>query len=164
MKYTLISLLVFFCLAAADNPFSYTENTLKRYSYLNFTWWGFNVYKAEVWTKEAVKPKFDKEILLHLIYKRNFKAKDLLKTTLEEWERLKLGKEKQRNIWIFKLSKIWPDVKKGDSLTTYMNGEVTSFYQGKKLLGQVKDKEFGPIFLKIWLHEKSKTSSLLKKK
>jgi hypothetical protein len=147
----------------AENTFQYTESDLKKFSQLRFTWWGFKVYKAEVWTPESIKPDFSKEILLHITYERDIKAKDLLSTTLDEWKRLKLSDETKRKIWLIRLKKIWPDVKKGDSLTTYMNGDLTSFYQGDKLLGHVKDKEFGPAFLKIWLHKKSQTSELLKK-
>lgn len=163
MKVIVILFSLFQTVNAQGKPYPYTENSLQKYSHVNFTWWGFKVYKAEVWTKKALKPDFDQEVLLHINYQRDIKAKDLLSTTLEEWQRLKLSNDRQRAVWLNNLKKIWPDIKKGDSLTTYMNGEVTSFYQGRKLLGQIKDKDFGPAFLKIWLHKKSQTSSLLNK-
>ena len=143
--------------------FSYTETDLKLYSKINLTWWGFKVYKAEVFTPKSSKPDFTKEILLHIEYQRDFDAEDLVSTTYDEWERLGLIVDGKSKKWLKQLEEIWPDVKKGDSLTTYLNGDTTSFYQDKKLLGQVKDETFGSRFLKIWLHEKSRTSDLLKK-
>ena len=158
-----LTVLFIFQAALSANSFSYTESDLEKYSNIRFTWWGFKVYRAEVWTPDADQPDFEKEILLHIKYERDIKAKDLLSTTLKEWKRLKLSHENQRAVWLACLKKIWPDVKKGDSLTTYMNGDTTSFYQDNKLLGSIKNKEFGPAFLKIWLHKNSQTSDLLKK-
>ena len=161
-RFLTVLILLAMCLTA-DAGFAFADNSFKQYSRINFTWWGFKVYKAEVWTPKAEKPDFDNRIILHIKYNRNFKAKDLLETTLEEWERLKISNDRQRLIWINKLKKIWPDVKKGDSLTTFLDKDKTLFYQGNRLLGQVNEKEFGPAFLKIWLHKNSKTKSLLVK-
>lgn len=160
------SLIILFALTLSlfgSERFDYTETDLKLYSKINLTWWGFKVYKAEVWTPKSSKPDFTKEILLHIEYQRDFDAEDLLSSTYDEWERLGLIVNGKSKVWLKQLEKIWPDVKKRDTLTTYLNGDTTSFYQGKKLLGKVKDKEFGSRFLKIWLHEKSKTSDLLKR-
>ena len=142
--------------------FDFSKSKLERYSELNFRWWGFKIYNAQVWTPKADQPNFEQEVLLHLTYARDIKDEDLLESTYDEWEDLKLLNSKSQQ-WLKELKVIWPDVKKGDSLTTYWDGKVTHFYQGKKLLGTVTDKAFGPIFLKIWLHPKSKTRKLLKK-
>lgn len=145
----------------AAGPFDYTESKLEKYSQINLTWWGFKVYKAELFTPKSSRPDFEKEILLHIMYQRDIEAEDLLESTLSEWKDLGLYVSKKSEKWVKALQKIWPNVKEGDSLTTYLNGEVTSFYQKGKLLGQIKDKEFGPLFLKIWLHKKSKTAKLM---
>lgn len=159
-----ILLFLFFALnAQASTPFVFTETQLRPFSQLNFTWWGFKIYKAQVWTPEAEKPNFEKELLLHIEYQRDFDSQELVDSTLDEWKRLKLLNKNKYQNWLKQLKAIWPDIKKGDSITTYLNKDTTYFYQDDKLLGKVIDKEFGSTFLQIWLHEKSKTSELLKK-
>lgn len=141
--------------------FDFTEKRLKQYSELNFRWWTFKIYNAQVWTPKASKPDFKNEILLHLTYQRDISAEDLLESTDDEWKDLKLFVEGKSEKWLKQLKAIWPDVKKGDSLTTHWNGKETFFYQGNTLLGKISDQDFGPRFLKIWLHPKSKTKKLL---
>ena len=147
----------------ASNMFKFTESKLSKFSHLNFTWWGFKVYKAEVWTPNAAPPNFKREILLHIEYQRDFEKQDLVDSTLDEWKDLGLLNKNKYQNWLRQLKTIWPNVKKGDSITTYVNKNTTYFYQGNKLLGKVNDQEFGPTFVQIWLHKNSKTSKLLKK-
>jgi len=161
MKYFFLVFSLFVTSALADARFKFVPEEVQRYSYLQFTWWGFKVYKAEIWTPKAKKPDFKSKLILHIQYQRNIKADKLVSTTREEWERLKLIKPESEK-WLKALDKIWPDIKTGDSLTTYSDGAVTYFYQGDKLLGKVDDKKFGPLFLQIWLHNDSQTSELLK--
>lgn len=142
--------------------FKFAPENIERYSNLQFTWWGFKIYKAEIWTPEAKKPDLNNNLLLHIKYQKDIKASKLVSTTRDQWKRLNLLRPKSEK-WLKELSNIWPDIKSGDSLTTYSNGKVTFFYQGQKLLGSVKDEQFGALFLQIWLHKDSETSDLLKR-
>ncbi|WDE99478.1 chalcone isomerase family protein [Lentisphaera profundi] len=95
-------------------------------------------------------------------YRRDIKAKDLIKTSQEEWDRLKLCTLTQSKLWADQLSKIWPDISSGDSLSAWFDGENTHFYQQEKFLGKVSNKDFSRAFFQIWLHKKSQTSELRK--
>lgn len=162
MQYSLFFLLMPSLLWGADSKFTFTEADFKKYSHVQLTWWSFKVYKAGIWTINGDEPDLDKPIILHINYQRNIKAERLISTTLEEWERLKLLSSKSKS-WLKQLKKIWPDVKKGDSLTTFSNNGVTKFYNNNKFVGKITDKDFGPLFLQIWLHKDSKTPELRKR-
>jgi len=146
----------------AAEKFPYTE-ALKIYSSTQLRWWGFKVYKAELWTAAAGQPDFSRAMLLHLEYQRDIKAADLLKTTREEWQRMSLTGDRQAEIWLKQLVKIWPNVRKGDILSTWFDGEDTHFYQKEKKLGTVRGKAFARAFLSIWLDKKSRTPELRKR-
>ena len=162
-KYLLFIFLFESTLVASDKKFSFAPDNIERFSHTQFTWWAFNIYKAEIWTPESKKPDFADHLILHIRYQKDIKAAKLVSTTKDEWVRLKLINPESAE-WLKKLTKIWPDIKSGDSLTTYSDTQKTFFYQGVKLLGSIDDKAFGPMFLKIWLHKNSQTSELLKKK
>jgi len=162
MKKFLFLTTLFALLISAEAKFKFAPASIERYSHLQFTWWGFKVYKAEIWTPKAQKPDFKDKIILHINYQRDIKSDKLISSTRDEWKRLKLIRP-ESEIWLLRLARIWPDIKKGDSLTTYINGNKTSFYQGDKLLGEVIDKNFGSTFIQIWLHKKSQTSELLQR-
>lgn len=163
MRFTVFLITFFTFVNLTQAKFKFAPEGLEYYSQLQFTWWGFKVYRAEVWTPSSNKPDFNKNLILHINYQRDIKAKSLVSTTRDEWERLKLLRPESER-WLKELSVIWPDIKSGDSLTTFSNGQKTFFYQGPKLLGSINDKNFATVFLKIWLHENSKTSELLKRK
>lgn len=90
--------------------------------------------------------------VLSIHYNISIKHTRLQATTLKEWKRMKKGDEEQHARWIKRLDSLWPDVKKGDTLTAYrQRGGPTQFYLGDRLLGQVSDPAFGPAFFAIWL-------------
>ena len=162
MKIIAFILTSFFFINSSHAKLNFASEDMKKYSSHQLTWWGFKIYIAEVWTPKSQKPDLSEPIILHINYQKNIKAEKLISTTQDEWKRLGLINAKSPE-WIKQLSKIWPDIKSGDTITTYSDGQATYFYQGKKLLGSVNDESFAKPFLLIWLHEKSKTSELLKR-
>ena len=61
---------------------------------------------------------------------------------------------------------IWPDINEGDELIIYVNKAGQSIFYSDisdvstQELGVIKDEEFGPAFLDIWLSEKTSEPEL----
>lgn len=128
------------------------------------TWFGFSIYEASLWTKNG---KFlslnDVPIALAITYQRSIDSEDLANRTIEEWERLGIFQNEQRQFWQKKLTQIWPDVKSGDTITTLVTSEnITRFYYKDNLLAVVDDPAFGTALLSIWLDPNTSEPDLRK--
>jgi hypothetical protein len=117
-------------------------------------WFGLHVYDVALFAQE--RPYADSgTAALSIRYHISIKHHRLLETTLKEWRRMGKGEAVQRDRWIKQLASLWPDLKKGDSLTAFMRQDgTTQFYFGDRLLGEVPDPAFGPAFFSIWLDVK----------
>jgi len=61
-----------------------------------------------------------------------------------------------QSLWLGILGGIWPDVSSGDTLTLWVDQEMTSkFYFNRRLIGAIADPDFGRLFGGIWLAEDS---------
>ena len=125
----------------------------------------FDIYDARLSTESGRYSGFDDEaLLLSLKYKRDISVKDLLDETDNQWQHQKVAK-KQRELWLSELASIWPDIRKDDELSFYVNQEQQSFfYFNGELLGKIEfntqQVEFNRAFLNIWLAENSKFPDL----
>jgi len=118
----------------------------------------WDVYDATLYSPSGKYQQDERQALL-LEYLRDIKAKDLIETTEEEWQKLELNSDKHEQ-WLKQLDAIWPDIKEGDCLLLVEKKDGTAeFYQGDKLLGEIKDKDFTEQFLAIWLSENSRFES-----
>ncbi len=139
------------CTASVPDDFSKVGQTR-----LSVYFW--DVYDATLYSPSG-KYKQDERQALLLEYLRDIKAKDLIETTEEEWQKLELNSDKHEQ-WLEKLDAIWPDIKEGDCLLLVEKKDGTAeFYQGDKLLGEIEDKDFTEQFLAIWLSENSRFES-----
>lgn len=139
------------CTASVPDDFSKVGQTR-----LSVYFW--DVYDATLYSPSG-KYKQDERQALLLAYLRDIKAKDLIETTEEEWQKLELNSDKHEQ-WLEKLDAIWPDIKEGDCLLLVEKKDGTAeFYQGDKLLGEIEDKDFTEQFLAIWLSENSRFES-----
>ena len=159
-------LLILCCLSlnGESEKFSFDTREYTVFSKLEFTWYWFDVYEVKLWTSDNEFPNYEKPLIMTYDYRRDIKAQDLIKTSEEEWAKLKLCGVTQSKLWADQLSKIWPDIKSGDSLTAWFDGEATHFYQKNKFLGSMPGKSFSKAFFQIWLHPKSQTAELRKRK
>jgi len=67
--------------------------------------------------------------------------------------------------WVIirKLLQIWPDIKKGESLTLITNEQGRSiFYHNDKKIGEINEPEFATDFLAIWLDKNTSEPELRK--
>jgi hypothetical protein len=162
-KFCLLLCCCFVSLSLRAEKFSFDSRDYKVFSELDFTWYFFDIYHVKVWTLDNELPDTKKPFIMTYDYRRDIKAKDLIKTSQEEWKDLELCNAKQSQLWSNELTKIWPDIKSGDQLTAWFNGSDTQFYQKKKFLGKISGKDFSEAFFQIWLHPKSQTASLRKR-
>ena len=129
------------------------------------TWFGFSVYEASLWTKNGKYMGLENSvpIALAITYQRSIDSEDLANRTSEEWERLGIFKNEQRQFWQKKLKQIWPDVKAGDTITTLVTSEnITRFYYNDNLLAVLDDPAFGTALLSIWLDPNTSEPDLRK--
>lgn len=118
----------------------------------------WDVYDAILYSPSGNYKKDERQALL-LSYLRDIEAEDLIETTREEWQKLRLDSA-SHDEWLQQLGSIWPDIKEGDCLLLVEGKDGSAmFYQGEKLLGTIDDKKFTDQFLAIWLSENSRFQS-----
>lgn len=90
---------------------------------------------------------------LKINYLRDIDAEDLIETTQDEWEKLGF-KAKTFGDWISLLTRVFPNIKKGDTLLLKVTeNQHSEFFFNGKTIGKITDPSFGKSFLRIWLDE-----------
>ena len=151
--------------AAADLPSAVQQDgfPLTQVGEGRLTWLGFGIYEASLWTPEGRFNGFreGQQVALALRYERQFTRQQLIEITAGEWERLELAPAAVRSAWSLELDRMWRDVGKGDNLTAVViPGRETVFYDDAGLLGHLRDPDFGPAFLRIWLDSRTAIQDL----
>ncbi|AOF85400.1 hypothetical protein BSY239_4201 [Hydrogenophaga sp. RAC07] len=121
-------------------------------------YWGFDVYDASLWAL----PGFDigrfenQRFGLELAYLRDFKGADIAERSIDEMKGLATIEPAQATRWTQAMSKLFPDVKRGDRITgVHVPGSGARFYLNGRLLGEVADDAFSRLFFGIWLSPKT---------
>ncbi len=151
--------------AAADLPAGAQQDgfRLAQVGEGRLTWLGFGIYEASLWTADGRFSGFTEgePVALAMWYERKFSRQQLIEITTGEWERLELAPAAVRAAWARELEQIWQDVDKGDNLTAVVvPGRETVFYNDQGLLGHLRDPDFGPAFLRIWLDTRTAIQDL----
>lgn len=130
-------------------------------------WFGMEVYEARLLSGDG---RFDGDvragsIALEIVYRRNISRANLVRTTGREWQRLgrELGLDSRERVdqWLAAVGEIWPDVAPGDRIIAFVDATGrTEFHGNDGLLGIIEDPEFGPAFLGIWLHPRTRAADL----
>lgn len=132
---------------------------------MRFFMW--NVYEAELYAGEgecAGAAEMSSPLALRLRYLRDFKGKAIADRSVSEMRTAapeETGDEILLAAWHEKMKALFPDVKKGDSITgVYLPGEDSFFYVNGAEAGAVGDARFGKPFFSIWLSENTSAPSL----
>ncbi len=134
----------------------------------SFRWWGIKVYDARLLVNEEFDGNYfyNRPLTLEIQYDIDIDSEDLVETTREEWEELSISQTdwcRDREQWLTQLSQLWPDLKQGDKLRHEINVQGESvFYFNDQRLGEIKDINFGPCFLSIWLASDTSAPGLRK--
>tara|TARA_R110001583_G_scaffold191_5_gene1831 strand:+ start:628 stop:1188 length:561 start_codon:yes stop_codon:yes gene_type:complete len=137
------------------------EQTFKRLGKATFSVLFWDLYKSELLTSSGTYPMQSKneKLIYKIQYLKAVSAKDLVEYTVEQWQHLEIKPHKYQ-AFIPKISDIWPDLKVGDSLALVMSHQKSAFYFNDNLVGSIEDPMFGPLFIDIWLSEKTSEPKL----
>lgn len=116
---------------------------------------GMRIYDAELWAKQSfdVNKFTEQPFVLKLTYARSLVGKLIAERSDKEIRKLGLADEARRKVWLEQMTKLFPDVKEGDSLAVlYLPGKGLTMMRNDTLLGEIADPEFARAFVSIWLH------------
>ena len=162
-----ISLLI----VALSSPHSLAKETpsapwqlLRTVGQGEMNWLWFKLYDATLYSQSGRYEPGNYPQALTLTYARDIERSDLLTATAEEWQRLELGSDVDRQRWIGQLAALWPDVGAGDRLTFYVDeAGVGHFWWHDQPLGTLADPQFSAAFLAIWLADNSRDPTLTRR-
>ncbi|MGB5445320.1 MAG: chalcone isomerase family protein [Psychromonas sp.] len=150
-KNTLLLLSFFVSILFFKPAYADVTAQLKTVGTGEMSWFLMDIYKASLHSADGVYTAKKYPQALKIRYQRDFKKEGLVDATEKEWQKMPLTRQ-QYKPWLRQLSALWPDVKKGDSITLFVaaNGQA-SFYHNNRLLGEIDNADFADAFLDIWL-------------
>ncbi len=123
-------------------------------------WFGLLIYDASLWI-EGGRWNPRREFALDIRYARDFEGGRLAGASIDEIRRLGFGSEQQLARWGSELSRLFPDVRKGEHITgVNIPGQGARFYHQGRLAGAIDDPEFAAAFFAIWLDERTREPRL----
>lgn len=127
-----------------------------------YTWFGLAIYDAQLWLgKDGFDPGFSQPLVLDLRYARKLDGKKIAQASYDEMKKLGRGSEAQRQLWLQKMSAIFPDVREGTHISgAYSPTSGAQFFLNGAPLATVTDQEFARAFFAIWLDPNTSASKL----
>lgn len=123
----------------------------------------FHVYDATLWT-DAPEWTMKKPFALSLHYGMNFDGGELARRSIDEMHSQRKLEGKTAAAWGARLRALFPDVKKGDSITAvYLPGKCTRIYHNGVYRGSISDAAFSARFIGIWMSPETSEPALRKK-
>ena len=123
-------------------------------------WLGLHIYDATLWINGA-RWTGEQEFALDIRYARDIKSRRLVQTSVDEMRRMELGDERRIEQWVEQMTRVLPDVKKGEHLTGVNRpGAGADFYYQGKAIGSIADPEFARAFFAIWLDARTREPEL----
>jgi hypothetical protein len=143
-------------------PVTAEHTTLQLRGKKLFTYFGFKVYNAFLWTTQGTE-SLKETFALDLNYLRNFTSEALSQRSIDEMVGQGVGNETQHAKWMEDMKRVFPNVKPGDRITGLsLPGKMARFYHNGKHTGDVNDPAFADAFFGIWLHPKTSQPELRK--
>ncbi|MCK9799824.1 hypothetical protein BK634_14240 [Pseudomonas chlororaphis] len=127
-----------------------------------FTWFGFKVYQARLWSSAAPLAA-DTPFALELTYQRKISRDDLVQTSLDEIQRLSgpAVSAAQLSDWRAQMQRSFVDVVPGRIITgVFLPGRGAQFFVDQTLQHEVKDPAFAQAFFAIWLDPRTRNPEL----
>lgn len=119
----------------------------------------FDVYDIALYAPKG-KWQRNQPHALSILYKLSIDGEDLAERSADEMRLQKISPDKITQ-WEQQLKAIFPDVKKGATITAlHKPQQETIFYGDGVEIGTITDPQFGPAFFDIWLGEKSSEPEL----
>ena len=118
------------------------------------TYFGLHIYDARLWVTDTFNAdNFAKlPLALELEYARTLVGKLIAERSLDEMKRVGGFSEEQGQRWLAAMTRVFPDVRKGNRLTgVHRPGESARFFLDGNPRGDVSDADFAGRFFGIWL-------------
>jgi hypothetical protein len=129
-----------------------------------YTYWGFDVYMASLWTGERSLRSDQwqtQRLALELRYLRDFDGKDIAKRSVDEMHMQNPLTPSTAQAWLKTLEALFPNVRKGQSLTgIYVPNSSAQFLFNNAPLGTIADTELAKRFFAIWLSPQTSAPEL----
>ncbi|MFJ4385778.1 chalcone isomerase family protein [Pseudomonas sp. NPDC089408] len=128
----------------------------------DFTWWGFRLYTARLWT-DGHRQDWARPFALELLYHRALTRDSLVQASLQEMRRLGDGgvTPEQLASWAQIMQTAFTDVRPGMRITgLYLPGAGCRFYVDGTLSAEVRDAAFAEAFFAIWLDPRARDPQL----
>ncbi len=119
-----------------------------------FTYWGFEVYDASLWSSTAFVPEdwARQRLVLELRYLRDFKGADIAQRSIDEMHGQRALTATQKQTWLATLVRLIPNVRNGERLSgVYSPDKGMQLLHQDRLVGEVTDVELAQRFFGIWL-------------
>jgi hypothetical protein len=153
--------------ATAQSPLQQHLNTPRLVGQGKYSYWGFDVYWASLWSGECtLRPDQwqTQRLALELRYLRDFDGKDIAKRSIDEMHMQSPLSAETLSAWLKALEALFPNVRKGQSLTgIYVPNAGAQFLFNNKPLGTLADAELAKRFFAIWLSPQTSAPELRKK-
>jgi len=148
---------------AAQTPPKYIQSLVPKAQVAGdgrLTFFLMDVYDAALFAPQG-QFKDDEPFALQLVYLRDLKGQSIARTSAQEIRRLGFTDHQTLIRWEGEMTKIFPDVSNGVSLTgVYTKDRTTVFFKDGKKIGTISDPAFGKWFFSIWLNEKTRAPEL----
>lgn len=135
-----------------------TIDGAKLMGYGTLRWFGLRVYDGQLWANsEPADFNYKRDpSWLELKYARDFDGSDIAERSIDEMEAIGAGTEVQRQAWLNKLNSIFPNVKKGHTLSAlFTPGKGMQLFRNGQPLAKIEDQELAEAFMGIWLDPKT---------
>lgn len=125
-------------------------NHLNKVGEAEFSVMFLDIYDVALYSETPGYSQATENYALHIEYHRNVSAERLVELTQDQWENLEVSEaDIQRYGPILK--NLWPDIKKGETLTIHVTPDKSQFYHNDAAIGAINDPGFGKLFTDIWL-------------
>ena len=121
----------------------------------SYSYFGLKIYDAQLWVGaqgyQASAPETHK-FVLELRYARQLNGQKIAQASADQMEKIGAGTPEQRQAWLVRMSRLFPDVKAGTRLGgVFLPGQGARFYLDGQFLDEVPDPAFARAFFAIWL-------------
>jgi hypothetical protein len=128
-----------------------------------FSWFGLPVYDAALYAGgelDADEPSAQ-PFVLELRYARSLRGAAIAEASRDEMARLGAGTDAQRVAWHREMTRLFPDVARGQRLAgVNLPGRGARFYLDGRFIGAIADPDFARAFFAIWLDARTQAPAL----
>lgn len=119
------------------------------------TFFGISVYDGWYWSDARGWPDAG-PYALDLHYHRSLDSEKIAQRSVDEIARLGYGSEADRQRWHAQMTRIFPNVRRGDRLTgVAITADAVRFFHNGERIGEITEPGFTRAFFGIWLDPKT---------